>query len=78
MDEAPAGFPTVMLRVNTSGSYRLESDSYDLSTTTTTRLDLAFTQMWGASLGATAVVGSRSDRPFYVSCLLELTVAITF
>jgi len=77
-DEEPSGFPTVMLRANTNGRYKFERESRDLSVSATGRLDLALSPMWGGSLGATAVVGSRSDRPFYASGLLELTVAITF
>jgi hypothetical protein len=73
-----SGFPTAFLGVDGSLDYHLNDGVADADAVVTTRLDLALSEMWGGSLSASYLAGTKSAGGLYHSFLFELTVAVDF
>jgi hypothetical protein len=79
-EELELVFPTAVLCLDSSGDYRSRGtgETADVDLTVTARLDVALSEMWGGSLSASYLVGTKSAGGFYHSYLLEMTVAVDF
>jgi len=76
LDES--AYPNAFLRLDTEVDFRSTGGEIDLDASTTARLDVSLTEMWGGSLSASYFTGLKSSGGLYHSFLFELTVAVDF
>ena len=77
-EEEPSPYPTATLRIDGTGDYLWEREEGDFDLNISAHLDLALSEMWGGSLTASYLTGTKSTGDLYNSLTFALTVAIDF